>query len=172
MVQENVLKQEASNLLQDLTMLYKWGCDGSGGHSTYKQRFTGEERETSSDAYLFATCLVPLRLQTNDHKILWNNPRPSSTRFCRPIKIAYQKETSELAKNEIGKIENQIKDILPTKVLIDNKEKLIHHNFQLTMIDGKMFGVITDSSTQTCGICGATPKSMNNIELVLKNLQI
>jgi hypothetical protein len=29
------------------------------------------------------------------------------------------------------------------------------------MIDGKTFGVVSNSSNQSCGICGATPKIMN-----------
>lgn len=36
------------------------------------------------------------------------------------------------------------------------------------MIDGKVFSVITESSTQKCGICGATPKCMNDINKVLE----
>lgn len=169
-VQEDVLKQEACDLSHDLKLIYKWGCDGSSGHSTYKQQFGGEGSALRTDSYLFAVCLVPLRLQSHDDKILWNNPRPSSTRFCRPIKILFEKETSELSKREIENVENQIKDILPTKVCTGDQEISINHCFQLTMIDGKIFGVISQSSTQTCGICGATPKLMNNIEQVMKRV--
>ena len=28
-------------------------------------------------------------------KIVWQNPRPSSTRFCRPLSVDFQKETPE-----------------------------------------------------------------------------
>ncbi|XP_078051928.1 uncharacterized protein LOC144478082 isoform X2 [Augochlora pura] len=38
------------------------------------------------------------------------------------------------------------------------------------MIDGKVFGVMAESSTQTCGICGATPKLMNNLEQIMKRI--
>uniref|UniRef100_A0A6P7GKW0 Uncharacterized protein LOC114338051 n=1 Tax=Diabrotica virgifera virgifera TaxID=50390 RepID=A0A6P7GKW0_DIAVI len=36
----------------------------------------------------------------------------------------------------------------------------------MTMIDGKMFAVISNSSSQTCGICKASPKIMNDLEKV------
>lgn len=130
MVQEDVLIQEAESE-DSLTTIYKWGCDGSAGHSRYKQKFNGEDRSVHSDEFLFAVCLVPLRLQTQNGKILWNNPRPSSTRFCRPIKISFQKETIELSKNEIEDVENQIRSIKPTKVLVGNKEKIFFTIFNL-----------------------------------------
>lgn len=36
----------------------------------------------------------------------------------------------------------------------------------MTMIDRKRFGIISDTCTQTCGICGATPKTMNQLEKI------
>lgn len=36
------------------------------------------------------------------------------------------------------------------------------------MIDGKMFGVISITSTQTCGICHVKPKVMNNLDLIME----
>lgn len=163
LLQKDVLEQNISELKNGITLFYKWGCDGSAGHSTYKQKFTSEGSEARTDSYLFAVCLVPIRLQNNKKQILWNNPRPSSTRFCRPIKILFEKETTELSKKEIKSVEDQIKNITPTKVTINDQEITVNHTFKLTMIDGKMFGVITESSTQTCGICGATPKIMNEL---------
>lgn len=101
----------------------------------------------------------------NNGTILWQNPRPSSTRFCRPIKLIFQKETPELCKNEIKNIEDQISKIKPT--VIDDHQLTISHAFKMTMIDGKMFSVISNSSTQTCGICGASPKMMNNLKMLM-----
>lgn len=95
-------------------------------------------------------------MTTNNGNIVWQNPPPSSTRFCRPLKLIFKKETADLSKQEISNIENQIKEIEPT--IIEQQHLVINHNFKLTMIDGKMFGVVSNSSTQTCGICGVTPK--------------
>ncbi|GBP96488.1 hypothetical protein EVAR_70864_1 [Eumeta japonica] len=57
------------------------GCDGSSGHSNYSQRYsTGEEGQPDTSS--LAACPVQLRLHTtNGTRIIWNNPRPSSTHW-------------------------------------------------------------------------------------------
>ncbi|XP_067622258.1 uncharacterized protein [Eurosta solidaginis] len=94
--------------------------------------------------------------------ILWENSRPSSTRFCRPIKLIYEKETSNLARTEVERVKQQISEIIPTQ--FDSFK--IHPKFYPAMIDGKVFSVIAESSSQTCGICGATPKVMNDLNSI------
>jgi len=32
-------------------------------------------------------------------KIIWKNPRPSSTRYCRPLRLQFAKETDQLAED-------------------------------------------------------------------------
>lgn len=90
-LQEEVLNSFASNRL---TLICKWGLDGSSGQSNYRQL----TRENISDSSVFIILLVPLQLRDNkdDTKILWQNPVPSSTRFCRAIKFIFGKETTEL----------------------------------------------------------------------------
>lgn len=169
-VQSDVIKQFLSEISNRVTLLYKWGCDGSASQSTYKQTFSEETSESKSDANLFAVCLVPLRLCTEDGHILWQNPRSSSTRYCRPIKLIFKKETPELVKEEIQNVKSQITEIQVTNCVIGNNQIIVKHSFNLTMIDGKTFGVISDSSNQSCGICGATPKIMNRLDKI-RNLQ-
>ena len=75
-------------ILQKLVLHCKWGCDGSSGLSVYKQKFTEIGK---SDESIFYTSLVPLQLIHNNHETgkattVWKNSRPSSPRFCRPIK--------------------------------------------------------------------------------------
>lgn len=72
----------------EFVLIGKWGFDGSTGHSEYKQKFSDSAIDDSS---LFVTSYVPLQLicksNTSDEPIIWKNPRPSSTRWCRPIKL-------------------------------------------------------------------------------------
>lgn len=172
----NYLKTDLCNIVQenDITkcsMIFKWGCDGSSGHSRYKQNLLHCE---SSDEYLFSIFIVPLQLYTYQKKslnklVLWQNDRPSSTRFCRPVKILFKHESNELISQEISKIENQISNLKSTKLNIINKVISVQHILSLTMIDGKTFSVVSQtSSSQTCGICGATPKVMNNLNKILE----
>lgn len=93
-VQMNVLLQ-TKNDLDNVNLILKWGCDGSSGFSSYKQRFA-QETEKQDDSPIFVISLVPLQLYnvtTKNHKqILWQNPTTSSTRYCRPIKLIMQSE--------------------------------------------------------------------------------
>lgn len=150
----------AGNINDSIKAIFKWGCDGSSGHSTYRQRFSASDCEIT-DEYLFAVCIVPLQIKKGD-AVLWQNNRPSSTRFCRPIKIIFEKESAELVKVEIDNIKRQIVSIVPTKLSFFE----VVHEFHLTMIDGKVFNTLAGSSSQACGICGATPKFMNNLNNV------
>lgn len=166
LVQEEVLSQNMEQLNQGLTLVLKWGCDGSSGHSNYKQSFEGEQ-QSMSDSSLISICLVPLQLKTNDGKLLlWNNSNPSSTRFCRPIKLSFEKETTDVIKREIESLEGQISALQPSIVQIGEVDVRIGHLMKMTMIDGKTFGVVSSSSVQTCGICSATPKMMNELDTI------
>lgn len=58
--------------------IFKWGCDGSSGHSEYQQ--AGNEIKMSyiiNDTSVFMFCLVPLLLilyhNSNEKQILWLN---------------------------------------------------------------------------------------------------
>lgn len=46
---------------ENLTIIIKWGCDGSSGHSNYKQKFD-DSTTSSSDSELFVISMVPLQL--------------------------------------------------------------------------------------------------------------
>ena len=112
--------EETSNLV----LILKWGCDSSTGHSQFKQK---RSAESFRDANLFLSYLVPLQLRFHEEDssadarastfaysgpvcILWQNPRPSSTRFCRPIWIQFTKETAALTQAEVDYISTQIQN--------------------------------------------------------------
>lgn len=169
-VSESVTGMLSIEQLDKLTLLSKWGFDGSSGHSQYKQKPNSSE-SMFSDSNLFVTSFVPLELNVLQSdltkKIIWKNPRPSSTRFCRPIRIQLIKETTEVSKEEKQYIENQINNLVPSKVSCPVGDVSVTHKMALTMIDGKVCNAITSTaSAQTCNICGATPKKMNNIQVV------
>lgn len=151
------------------TMICKWGCDGSSGHSKYKQKFKDQNVD---DEHLFAFSFVPLKLfeLNHDENLVWSNPFPSSTRNCRPLMFMFSKETVDLTITETNKIKQQIESLQPTKITMENKEIVVHYKFLLTMIDGKVCNALTGTkSSQTCYICGATPKLMNVINRIDSN---
>lgn len=116
---------------RELVLHVKYGFDGTNTNR-YKQK--SNEKSSVLD-YMFCCCIVPLQLvDKNSGEVYWSNPRPSSTKFCRPIKILYQKETNELCKMEEDDLKNQISRL--NNIEFDNYT--IGFNMMLTMIDGKV----------------------------------
>lgn len=154
-----------------LTLIGKWGFDGSSGHSQYKQKF---ENNYLEDSCLFMTSYVPLELivksdNDNEQKIIWKNPRPSSTRYCRPIRIQFQKESENLIKNEELYFKNKIQQLTPTEFNTATNQKIyIEHVIQLTMVDGKVCNALSETSSSKCYIFQAKPTEMNDINKCLQ----
>lgn len=160
---QNILDHTAVRILQTLevqlegefTLHCKWGFDGSSGHSAYKQVW--EEKGEVSDESVFITSFVPLVLTGDDGEV-WKNPRPSSTRFCRPIRLQFVKESKRVIKEEEKYIQNEINNLQHFK-----REGLeIKYSLVLTMIDGKVLCALTDTSTVQCPICKQTAKSSSS----------
>ena len=152
-------------------LIYKWGMDGATGQSVYKQKTS--DQQSYAEENLFCSTVVPLQLVI-EGKESWRNPKPSSTRLCRPVRLQFEKETAELIKSEEKNIKDQISDLQPTVIQLSNGTIVtIQHEFHLTMIDGKVATVISGEenakkSSMTCNICGAKPKEMNDIRRVIQ----
>lgn len=111
-----------------LILTVKWGHDGSSGSSDWRQQYIGENLKDSSETDLFCTSLVPLRLKCSAD-IIWENPTPSSVRFCRPLSLQYGKETPELAYEAQVRVERQIRELKPYSTCVrigDAKKDPVH----------------------------------------------
>ena len=170
-MQNDVILSLTTEQLNSLLLISKWGCDGSSGHSQYKQVF---ENDGDSDSSIFVTSFVPLQLisdEPNSSKkiIVWQNPRPASPRFCRPVRLQFIQETSDIITQEKLYIETQINELRPSCININNTEISIKHHLKFTMIHGKICNAASfNRSTQTCYICGFTSKFFNNVDGCLK----
>lgn len=148
---------------QNLKLISKWGFDGASCQSLYKQAFTNssDDFDKPKDDSIFITCLVPLKLM-NDSIVIWENVKPSSTRYCRPLKFDFVKENDEVIRNESQRMSNEIKALIPTSY----KGISVEHELLFTMVDGKVCSTLAESSSMVCFICGVTPKNMNNFDLI------
>lgn len=87
----------------NLEILYKWGCDRSNGQSQYKLNFQQTSDNTDHDLFMFSLVHIQLRLLLDDEsKIILQNPRPSSTRFCCSIKFLFQEETTQSTREKLS----------------------------------------------------------------------
>lgn len=155
-----------------LTLLCKYGFDGSSGHSTYKQIFQNPNIHTT-DEYFFFIAMSPLQLTDNENqKVLWNNPRPSSTHFCRPIKFMFVKESPVLVMTEESKLKSSISELQHFATTSHGKNVTVNYSLLLTMLDGSAINTLSETnSTQTCFLCGASPKEMNLESVVNKPIK-
>jgi len=172
LTQMDVIKSLSSEKVRNFNLICKWGCDGTSGQSRYKQKFTNDG--SKSDDNIFFTSIVPLQListnqETNATLIVWKNPRPSSPRFCRSIRIQFFHENTEAILNEMNYIKQQESNLVPFESVIDGKEISVSYQLAFTMIDGKVCNAITNNaSTQYCYLCKATSKDFNNIDAIIK----
>ncbi|KAL4152921.1 hypothetical protein QTP88_000754 [Uroleucon formosanum] len=165
LVQEPVIVLLQENESDKFILYSKWGFDGSSGHSSYKQAFCSTE---SSDSAVFITSIVPFRLVNGD-KIIWQNPRLASTRYCRPIKIEFIKESTDTSIAEKEKVQSQINKLINSTVTFDKKSFIVTHNLILGMVDGKICNALTDTtSTLRCFLCGTISKQFNLIDEMVK----
>lgn len=178
---QSLLNHTASRLLQtfeelgtsvpQLELIVKWGFDGSSGQSRYKQNdASGSE---VSDQNFFATWLVPIQLRSvspsKTMTVLWNNPCPSSVRYCRPLRFQFLKETTTIIKSEEEYVTSQINLLSPLK----QKEPFdvtVNYKLVLTMADGKVWNALKDTSSAKCYICKATPNDVKQFDVSTRSI--
>lgn len=178
LLQEDVITQYMEKYHKkelDVLMFLSWGFDGSSGFSGYKQPYHNEKSsEPLSDQNLFITSLNPLRITTDSNIIIWNNKYSQSPRSCRPISLQYSKESRDLVLETKANIERQIENLQYLVISLKNNLVIkIHFNLFLTLIDGKILNILTNTkSMQTCPICKAKPKTFNDLVNITNNLFI
>lgn len=139
---QNLLKHTVERLLAFLNLNFsddddtslvlrlKYGFDGTNAN-VYKQKSENNVYTSS----IFCSSLVPLELVDKaTNMVFWRNPRPSSTRFCRPIKMMYEKETEELCRREEAELKTQISELQDIRW----RGCTVGFEMSLTMIDGKV----------------------------------
>lgn len=100
--------------------------------------------------------MVPLQIQSSDF-ILWSNPHPSSTKWCRPIGFDYIKENKDTTVAQRNQMQAQIDKLHPTSIDLYGKRFKVHHKLNLTMLDGKTTNYLTDTASSNCNICMQNP---------------
>lgn len=148
--------------LQDCEFFISYGFDSSSGHKNTHQRFENDENITyESHQHLFASVLVLLAIK-NGNEYLWMNSTPQSTRFCRPIRLSYEKETTETTQREHNRLKGEISTLVPHNFVINEKSVSIKYNLELTLLDGKALNNVLDNdATARCPICELTMKYFN-----------
>ena len=112
------------NQCTNYTVHYKWGMDAGSGHSEFKQAF---EDSNSSDSTVFITTIVPVLIEDRAKNIVWQNPAPNSTRFCRPVRIKYEKESKETTEAEYKRVMEQVEKLETLHTDDENASQIVNH---------------------------------------------
>jgi hypothetical protein len=153
-----IKKDETSKL--ELTLMYSWGFDGSSGHSNYNMKF----RDNGSDGSLFATTAIPLKLFSRSLGTVWKNPSSASSRFVRPLRLEFIKESKEVILNTKCNIQQQIDNLRSFKTTCEGMEIEVKAEFFLTLIDGKCLSIITGQYRSLFKECVRVNCSLKNIK--------
>ena len=148
---------------------YKVGWDSATGQSVYKQTFDTEEgKEKFEPESLLSTCIVPLRFRCGG-KVIWENPVPQGPSFCRPLRLAFEKETHENSSAIKTDLEVQVAGLSDQKTQIDNQSVTFKTCVHTCMLDGKAKNAASGhKSSQSCFICNAKPNDFNNLDIVFR----
>jgi hypothetical protein len=78
-----------------LRLYIKWGLDGTGNFTESHQQSESEEPRDPlvDEKSILATQMALVRLVTSDGRMVYQNPLVNSAKVCRPVRLAYVKET-------------------------------------------------------------------------------
>jgi len=127
-----------------------------------KEKF--EMQQVKNDATVFIVSFSPLQLKAND-RIIWTNNTPSnSVQTCRTVKFEFVKETDSYMKNLYDHYTSLLEKIQTYCLQYDDMSFEVAFDIKCTMIDGKVCNSLTGQrATNSCNICGVTPKNINNL---------
>lgn len=103
---------------------------------------------------------MPLQLfaeKKETAQIIWTNDYPSSVCLCRPKTLIFEKENAQLTNEVIVKMEDEINNLIPTKV----GNVSISAKMCFTMVDTKVVNNHTKTNSQKCYICKRSGKLLN-----------
>lgn len=154
----------SSHELNRLTLICAYGFDSSSGFKNPHQRFEDNDNTTlKSELSLFASTFAISGLVDNRGNIMWLNPTPQSVRFCRPLRIAVEKETREAITAEKNRLGAQVEQLQSHRFSLSNgKMATVNFDVHLSIFDGKCLNALLDNDATTrCPICGLSMGNFN-----------
>lgn len=142
--------------LNNLILVCAYGFDSSSGYINPHQKFSNTENVSlKTDLSLFASTFILCGLMTTTNKKMWINPTPQSIRFCRPLRLAVEKENEQTIINEKNRLQCEIDELYPHSFSLPNgKNVLVNFDLYFSMIDGKCLNVVLENTATTrCPVC-------------------
>lgn len=118
--------------LNNLVLICAYGFDSSSGFKNPHQKFhEAENISLKSEQSLFASTFTLIGLMTSSKTRMWINPTPQSIRFCRPLRIAIEKETEDTIMTEKKRLDKEVEELQSHCFLLPNRQvKIMFANIQ------------------------------------------
>lgn len=153
---------------RNLTMRVSIGFDSSSCHKNPQQKFENEEYENkNAEMSLFVTCIGVIQLfDAKNSEYNWLNPTPMSVRFFRPVRICYEKETTESTIREYQRLLSEIKFLTLHNFTLPNKKSVrLKYEVFPTLFDGKCLNTITGNpASSRCPCCNLTTTAFGKLK--------
>ena len=157
---EAVSSSWPTSAMKELQLEATMGFDSSSGHSNPHQKFSDNTIDSqSSHQTLFVSSMLIIRIKSKiDENYSWVNPTPQSYRFCRPLRIAFEKEDEVSIEKEYNRLNNQMCNITSYKFNSQSGKPVnVSYDLYTTLFDGKCVNHLTDNpATTRCPICHKT----------------
>ena len=75
-----------------------------------------------------------LQLETEEGAVIWRNPTPSSTRFCRPIRFHLAKETKAVSQEELQRVDAEVSALQPLRT----PTAVVRYELTMTMVSRQL----------------------------------
>jgi len=160
------LQWEEENV-RNLELIVTLGFDSSSGHTNpHQQCKNAENEDPNAQQSLFVSSMIIIQLKTVSNKYFWINPTPQSIRFCRPLRIAIQKEDDLTIIREHNRLNKEINDLMPHKFKMANgKMTKVKFNVSQTLFDGKCINIIVgNKASSRCPMCLRTAHNFGNLD--------
>ena len=153
--------------LRNLELFATLGFDSSSGHTNPHQHCENAENEDPNALQsLLVSSMIIIKLKSCvSDECSWINPTPQSIRFCRPLRIATEKENDLTIIREHNRLNKEISDLTPhTFKMTNEKAARVKYNVFQTLFDGKCINTIVgNKASSRCPMCLRTAHQFGNL---------
>ena len=106
---ESIISDCDENCPEDLTLIGTLGFDSSSGHVNAQQKCSNTNNEDRNPLQsLFVSSIIMINLRCSCGQFSWVSKTPQSIRFCRPLRIALEKEDETATLAEFARLNKEM----------------------------------------------------------------
>ena len=155
-----------------------WGLDGSGDHSDYNQLSKSDYSTKQMMSVCFSITKVKV-VDSSGHEVTWSSSLAGGAnkpQHTRPLGLFPQKESSDLMKDLIPRVESDVKMIKEEGVVVKKEDEsaltAACEQIKLSMADGKMITTRLNGGGAYCTMCSRSQDDCQRESVILEGFSI